>query len=248
MDAGFNIVGSSDIINERFNMDINNDDSADILVYDKEDINGITVNGDGSEKVVDVLQKHFFDVSIKKIETGDIYCGKIKRIETKLKNIFVDLGKEEGILSLQNYWGFLREGEKVLVQVKGVVRGVKLLSTQLRLFGNNLILIKDGFTKVSKHVASQQELNRLTGISRNIKIDGWGILWKAQAEGKSDAELTKEINGLIKEEKELKEKFNNLDEPQVLKKGSCTYFVDFGYWSYTLLCFFLFEAGCKKRT
>lgn len=158
---GFEIANPSDAINERFDMS-STTDTADVLVYDKADMNGVTINGVGAERLVGALQSYFFDTVVKKMEMGAIHRGKIKRIETKYNNIYVDLGNdEEGILNLYDYWGFLREGEKVLVQVKGAIRGVKLLSTKLRLFGDHIILIKDGFAKVSRHISDPAERQRL---------------------------------------------------------------------------------------
>jgi len=226
---GFEIVNPSNIINERFDMNGIVSDSADVLIYDKADMNGITISGVGAERIVDVVQSYFFDIAVKKMETGAIYSGKIKKIETKYNNIYIDLGNnEEGVLNLYDYWGFLREGEKVLVQVKGMMRTVKLLSTKLRLFGDNMILIKDGFTKVSKHITDFTERDRLKKIADSVKVEGWGILWKSHAEGKSDAELVSEINKLASNEKNLKEDFSKSEKPGLLERGSCVYFVDFG--------------------
>lgn len=231
VENGFEIANPSSAINERFSIE-NKDHGADVLVYDKEDSNGVTINGNGAEKITEVMQSQFLDTLIRKSETGAIYLGKIKQIENKFKNIFVDLGNgEEGVLNLQNYWGFLKEGEKVLVQVKGTIFNKKILSTQLRLFGDNTILIKGGFTKVSKNISSSTERERLLKISKQVTLDGWGILWKAQADGKSDAELVSEINRLVEDEKNLNESFKQKNEPGLIKPGTCTYFVDFGSMS-----------------
>jgi predicted RNA-binding protein associated with RNAse of E/G family len=226
-EAGFDIVSPSKAVSERLNTK-DAEGSADILIYDKEDLNGITINGYGAEQVVEKLRKHFSDIAIKKVEAGAIYAGKIKKIVNESKNIIVDIGGEEGVLNLQNYWGFLREGERVLAQVKGIIGSKKILSTQLRLFGNNVILIKDGFTKVSKHIQSPSEIKRLVELGKNSGIKGWGLLWKSLAEGKPDAELTEELNLLAQEEKVLKEKFEQTAEPSLIKPGSCNYFIDFG--------------------
>jgi len=225
---GFELANPSKIINERFNI-TENKEPADTLVYDKEDLNGITISGTYAEKIVELLNKNFFDISVRKNETGMIYCGKIKRIETKYKKIWMDLGNgEEGILSLQNYWGFLRDGEKVLVQVKNSIRGLKILSTQLRIFGENMILIKDGFTKVSDYISSKKERDRLRKLSSSVKLEGWGVLWKSLAEGKSDEELISELNSLVAQESEIKESFGQMTDPGVVKEGLKVYFVDFG--------------------
>lgn len=235
-DADFEIVNSSKRMNQRMNFEEDdNSDSTDVQIYDKEDLNGITINGNGAELVIEKMKEYFPDIAVKKVEAGAIYCGKIKKIVSGNKTLIVDIGDEEGILNLQNYWGFLREGEKVLAQVKGIVGKNKILSTQLRLFGNNMIIIKDGFTKVSKHIQSEKEVKRLLDIGKTSGIKGWGILWKSLSEGKSDNELVDEITAIAEEEKQLKEKFEQVQEPTLLKKGSCNYFVDFGASSKQML-------------
>ena len=84
---GFEIVNPSNIINERFDMNGIVSDSADVLIYDKADMNGITISGVGAERIVDVVQSYFFDIAVKKMETGEIYNGKIKKIETKYNKL-----------------------------------------------------------------------------------------------------------------------------------------------------------------
>ena len=225
---GFQLTNTSEAINERLDLE-SSADTADPLIYDKDDLNGITVSGTSAEEIISLLNKKFFDISVKRNETGAVYCGKIKNIDSKSKKIWVDLGDgQEGVLSLQNYWGFLREGEKVLVQIKSSVHGTKLLSTQLRLFGENMILIKNGFTKTSSHIRSRKERQRLESISEKIKLNDWGILWKSLAEGKPDEELVAEINQLLDEEKKIKQKFEQANEPGVIQEGLKVYFVDFG--------------------
>ncbi|MDD5181986.1 MAG: DUF402 domain-containing protein [Candidatus Nanoarchaeia archaeon] len=226
-EKGFEIIKPSEVMAQRMDLD-DNDESADVLIYDKEDLNGVTINGSGADAVVKELQNNFQDVVIKKMEIGAIYCGKIKKIESIDKTIIVDIGNEEGILSLQNYWGFLREGEKVLAQVKGIINGKKLLSTQLRLFGDSMVLIKDGFTKVSKHIRTQKEIQRLIDISNNASIKNWGVLWKSLAEGKDTIELVSELNALVEKEKNLKGDFEHRTESGLILPGFSNYFVDFG--------------------
>lgn len=225
-EKGFEIVSPSEIINQR--LSIENNDAANTLIYDKEDLNGITISGTHSSEVVNCIKERFYDIVIREIENGAIYCGFIKKINPSLKTILVDLGGEEGVLPLQNYWGFLREGEKVLVQVKGVIRGKKILTTKLRIFGENAIIIKDGFPKVSKHIKSKEEREKLEKLSQEVKKDGWGVLWKALAEGKKEEILREELISLVNKEKEIKEKFNKMKEPGLIMEGNKVYYVEFG--------------------
>ncbi|MCW1301009.1 MAG: DUF402 domain-containing protein [Candidatus Nanoarchaeia archaeon] len=227
LEHNFEIVDQSPIANERFKLE-NEEKGADILIYDKEDLNGITIHGEGSEQVVELLRKYFKEIFIRKMEIGTIYCGIIRKFDQRNKNILIDLGGSQGILPLHHYWGYLKEGEKVLVQTKGYHRDLYLLSTQLRIFGNNLILIKNGFTKVSKHIKDEEENRRLLSLSHEAKIRGYGVLWKALAQGKSDEELLKEMMELFKKEEQIKQFFQECNGPQLLEKGLLTYFIDFG--------------------
>ncbi len=202
---------------------------ADTLVYDKEDENGVTVNGALSDKIVEVMKKSLPDAIYHKTETGAIYCGLVKEIDRDGNKVVINIGcKKLGELPIQSYWGLFKEGEKVLVQVKGETRENILLSTQLRLFGDNLILIKKGFTKVSKHIKDPKERGRLLELSEDFKVDGWGILWKALAEDKEDKELEKDIKRLLKEEEEIRKSFGVSKGIKRLRDGLCIHFIDFG--------------------
>jgi len=228
LNNGFKIVDPSNKINERFNTE-NSYDSANILLCDKNDMNGIIINGKGSESLIEVLQGYFIDSVIRKIETGTIYRGTIKKIDKNKNIIFVNIGNnEEGILNLEEYWGFLRENEKVIVQLKGIINGKKILSSKLRIFGDSLILIKEGFNKVSKNIYDEEERKRLMNIANKIKIEGWSILWKSHAQGKPDLELVTEVNQLIQKEKDIRNKLNNIKEDGIIERGSLVYIVDFG--------------------
>jgi hypothetical protein len=210
--------------------------STDTLIYDKEDRNGVTVHGNLSEKIIDVLKKKLPDVIHHKVETGTIHCGLVKEIDRKRNSVTIDIGhKKMGELPIQSYWGLFKEGEKVMVQIKGETRGEMLLSTQLRLFGDNLILIKKGFTKVSKHIRSSEEKKRLLDLSDQFKIEGWGILWKALAENKSDEDLKKEIEVLLKKEESIRKKFDSSKGGEKLEDGLCIHFLDFGKGSKEIL-------------
>jgi hypothetical protein len=203
--------------------------SANTLIYDKEDRNGVTVHGTVADKIIKVLKKKLPDIVHHKVETGTIHCGLVKEINRERNLVMVDVGhKKIGELPIQSYWGLFKEEEKVMVQIKGETRDEILLSTQLRLFGDNLILIRKGFTKVSKHIRNHEERKRLLNLSDQFKIEGWGILWKALAENKSNEDLKKEIGALLKKEESIRKKFESSKGPEKLEDGLCIHFLDFG--------------------
>ena len=55
-EKGFNIIQPSEIMTQRMDLE-ESDESADILIYDKEDLNGVTVNGIESEKIITTLYR-----------------------------------------------------------------------------------------------------------------------------------------------------------------------------------------------
>ena len=67
LDAGFDVASPSETINERFNFEEDPEDCADILIYDKEDNNGITINGKDAEKIIETLKEALFDLLIRKL-------------------------------------------------------------------------------------------------------------------------------------------------------------------------------------
>lgn len=223
---GFEIVSSSERLISRLN--IKESKGADTLIYNKEDLNGLVISGKSASKVVKVLLENLPNIFIQKKEIGAIYCGIIKRIDQRRKKIYIDIGLDkEGIVDLSQYWGILKEGEKVLVQIKKVDKNYYYLSTQLRMFGDNLILIRGGFSKISEFIKDEKERERLQELSKYAKEKDYNVLWKALAEGKSDEELKEEIAKLIEEENVLREKLKECNEAKKLREGNVIYFVEF---------------------
>ncbi len=226
MDSGFDIASPLEDINKK--MKVAKKIMVNNLIYDKEDMDGIILHGRDSEKIIQSLEKKIGEFVTKKVETGDIFRGIIKKVNMDNKEIIVDIGKEkDGILSLREYWGFLREGQPILVQTKGKNKEHYLLSCHLRFFGENLVLIKGGFTKSSKHIKNKDEMDRLMELSKDAKLKGWGILWKSLAEGKTSKELKEEISLLLSEEENIKTLFEKENKPEILKQGFSIYFLDF---------------------
>lgn len=120
----------------------------DTTIHDFADKSGIVIKGEQTEKIKSLLEK--YDNAIFQVEnSGDLYLGKIKKLDPDTKNIHVDLGLSKiGLLPLKDYWGFVKEGEKILVQLKSEQNDHFLLSTKIHLFGEDVVLIQKGFTKI----------------------------------------------------------------------------------------------------
>ena len=219
-DKGYEIVNLSEEMKKRIE---GTNGSVDTVISDKEDKNGVIISGEHSKEISELLKENF-DGVVNKYSVGDIYIGKIMNVNQREGIINVNIGDKEGILNLSDYFGFTKKGEKVLVQIKHNSR-IPILTTKLRIFGDNAVIIKGGYNNVSKYIRDGEERERLINLKR---IEGWGILWKSTAEGKGNDELIKEINKLIEKKEKIKEIFNSREEPGKIFNGMEYYVVDFG--------------------
>ncbi|MDD2678383.1 MAG: ribonuclease E/G [Candidatus Nanoarchaeia archaeon] len=202
-------------------------DKYDTTIHDFADKSGIVIKGEQTEKIKKLLEK--YDNAIFQIEnSGDLYLGKIMKLDPDTKNIHVDLGlKKIGMLPLKDYWGFVKEGEKILVQLKNEQKDHMVLSTKIHLFGEDMVLIQKGFTKISSSVNDKESIERLTRIAEENCMEGWGVLYKSSACDKKDAELSKQIKDLYKDYDKLKAEFEKGKEIKVLRKGMMTCYARF---------------------
>ena len=207
LDEGFEITQAADAIKKALNL--SEESEPDVIVEDLETKEGVYVYGSGPKKAISVLKKHFNKSIFYKEDIGRIYCGIIKATDPKSKSIMISLpDDEEGALDLKNFWGYVKPGSKLLVQSKGTYDGKIMLSTQLRIFGEDVIIIKNGFTKMSKGIRSNEGKDKLYELSKDLKLKDWGILWVQGAENKDREILSEELNKLQEKEQEITEKFN----------------------------------------
>lgn len=220
-DLGIGVADMSEKAEERLNLKSGED--SDTVIYDAEDLNGLIVQGENAEKITELFKSKFFDIIVRKKEMGAIYLGEVSEIQDS--DTIINLSdSEKGILFRSCY----RPGTRLLVQVKGKSKSGYILSTKLRLFGENLVLIQDGFTKVSKHVFDLKEREKLLDLSREVDLRGYGVLWKSLAQGRTEEELKAEINNLLKKELELRKQCDKEQKPSLLEKGITVYSIDFG--------------------
>ncbi len=226
LDEGIEVTQAADAIKEA--LKIQDESKPDVVIEDTETKEGIYLYGNDIENVIKILKKKIKMSVFYKEEVGKIYCGIIKNTDQKAKSIVISLpDDEEGILDLQNFWGYVKPGSKILVQSKGTYDGKIMLSTQLRIFGDNIIIIKNGFTKMSKGIHSNEGKTKLYDIAKGLNLKDWGILWVQGAEDKDEEILKKELETLQNKESEINEKFNGCTEPSTLYEGMNKYFVLF---------------------
>ncbi len=217
---GYKVANLSEEMQERIQED---EKEADVVISDKDDKNGVIIVGADAKEIAELIRDSF-DAVMNVYSVGDIYCGVIENFDQRTGIIEVNIGEKIGILNISDYYGFTRKGERVLVQIKHN-SAKPLLTTKLRLFGNDLILIKGGFNNVSKYIRDEEERRRLISLAN---VEGWGILWKATAENKPAEVLLEEVKKLQKIESKIKIKFDECKEPQKIFEGMKYYIIDFG--------------------
>jgi uncharacterized protein YqgQ len=226
LDEKVEVTQAAEAIKKALN--IEDESKPDVIIEDTETKEGVYVYGNGSERIVELLKNRLKMSIFYKEEIGKIYCGIIKNTDQKAKSIVISLpDDEEGVLDLKSFWGYVKPGAKILVQSKGTYDGKIMLSTQLRIFGDNIIIIKNGFTKMSKGIHSNEGKTKLYDIAKGLNLKEWGILWVQGAEDKDEEVLRQELDKLQKKEAEINEKFNNCTEPSTIYEGMNKYFILF---------------------
>lgn len=226
LDAGVEVTQPADAIKAALN--INDESAPEVMVEDLETKEGVYIYGSNPSSIVDILKKNLKESVFYKEDIGKIYCGIIKNTDQKSKSIVISLpDEEEGVLDLKNFWGYVKPGSKILIQSKGTYDGKIMLSTQLRIFGEDVIIIKNGFTKMSKGIRSHESRDKLYEIAKGLDLKDWGILWVQGAESKDEAVLKQELADLMQKEHEITEKFNACNEPAILYEGVNKYFTLF---------------------
>ncbi|MFN3821765.1 MAG: Rne/Rng family ribonuclease, partial [bacterium] len=95
----------------------------------------------------------------------------------------------------------LKVGQEILVQVikEPIGRKGPRVSTQIALPGRYIVLVpNESFIGVSRKIANLKEKKRLRQIAQTIRPKGFGIIVRTLAEGKSDEELGKDVERVLK--------------------------------------------------
>ena len=153
----------------------------------------ITENGILSELIIERNEKNNI--------AGNIYKGKVKNVLPGMQAVFVDVGQEKNAFL---YTGDLNNdtnitvGQEIIVQIVKEAIGDKgpRVTTAISLAGRYVVLIPYGdYIGISKRIESQ-ERERLESIAEGLKPQGIGLILRTAAQGKSCAELGKDIEFL----------------------------------------------------
>ena len=205
----------------------------------------IIINNDEGKSNIVVLEdrkvvEHYCDYYDNKTIEGNIYIGKVVSVLQGMQAAFVDIGEEKNAFlhikdvlpKVSNITGnknekmngidiskYVRVGMPILVQVKKdkvETKGARI-STDINIPGRYIALIPNSnFVTVSNKIEAKKERERLKKIVETNISNGFGVVIRTAAEGKSDKELISELKRLECIYKDITVKYEELknDSPQ----------------------------------
>ncbi len=151
---------------------------------------------------------------------GNIYAGRVAKVVKGMKAAFIDIGEERnGFLYLDEF--DIKEGDTVLVQAEKEPVNEKgaTLTRKISFAGRFLVLIpNDKGVGVSKKIESAEERKRIyNAVSHNLP-DGYGVIVRTGAEGKTDEDFINEISSLHKKAEMVLKKKDFIKPPAILSE------------------------------
>ncbi len=115
----------------------------------------------------------------------------------------------------------LQSGQKLLVQIIKEPIGSKgpRISTDITIAGRMLVLIPMGeYIAVSKKIRKRKERRRLKNIVRSMLPDGFGVIIRTVAEGKSKSAIEEDMRDVLKNWEHILNKLKMAKPPTLLHK------------------------------
>ena len=154
---------------------------------------------DAVSAVKDVFMDTFLDIVKRdsKVNLNAVYLGTVQKVDGRLKAAFVDIDDEVGYLPFSNATRVIREDEDIKVQVRSIPLGGKkpVLDMKINLPGKYAVLLSDNGVKVSKKIKGPKR-DELLSLGRELKPEGWGLLWRTSAESATADQLREDVEKL----------------------------------------------------
>lgn len=201
----------------------------------------IIVNVDTRETRVALVESgKLVELSIEREErvVGSIYKCKVANVLAGMDAAFVDIGLERNAFlyvadvlpEMDDEFpsarkeparqvrikDVLKVGQELLVQVVKGPRGSKgaRVSTRISLPGRYLVLMPDADNLgISRKIESEAERDRLKKVGDSIRPLGFGMIVRTEAEGRSEAELRKDLEFLLRMWSQIQEKSTKISAP-----------------------------------
>ncbi len=211
----------------------------------------VNVNENGNKIVALVengkmVEKYDEDEKHRRLE-GNIYIGRVENILYGMQAAFVNIGEgkntfihirdiipkasnetgnKDEVLSKHDIKNYLRVGMPILVQVKKDSTNKKgaRVSTHISLSGRFVVLMPNAeFITVSQKIEDVKEKERLKKIVKNNITEGYGAIVRTSAIGKSETQISSDIQMLVSKLKDILDKYeknkNTKCKPQLIYKN-----------------------------
>lgn len=175
---------------------------------------------------------------------GGIFLGKVANVLPGMQAAFVDIGEEKnaflyvddalGPAGLDDYEGvpesrkkkksiteIVKPGQTVLVQVVKEAIGTKgaRVTRHITLPGRYLVLLPTvNYVGVSRRITDEEERKRLRRIARTIKPSGMGIIIRTVSENKTQEDLERDLDFLLKMWQRIRAKAQTARAPSAIHR------------------------------
>jgi len=146
------------------------------------------------------LAELWIDRAADRSRIGDVYRGRVGKVDAGLQGAFVDLGSEgTGFLGFETGGARVNEGDAVVVQVVRDADGGKSLGLRTRIeLGGRLVVFNPvgGEIAVSRRIPAANERERLRTILVDAAVGDEGWLARTAASGAPEDEIVDEMEEL----------------------------------------------------
>ncbi|MBR4748858.1 MAG: Rne/Rng family ribonuclease [Abditibacteriota bacterium] len=168
---------------------------------------------------------------------GNIYKCKVKNVLSGMDAAFVDIGMEKNAflysgdilpylagskprkpLRAHSITGMIREGQEFLVQVVKAPRAAKgaRVSTKITLPGRYIVLMPESDSiGISKRIGPAEH-DRLKALLEAIRPPGFGIIARTEAEGRTEEEISHDIDTMVRIWSSISENARAVQAPAVV--------------------------------
>ena len=195
-------------------------DSPDVAIDEQPDSQGLrdtlrlSGSGDGIEGVLGVLQHHFTDVIIRRsgMQVGSMYMGLVGLVSRERRQSIVYLGGQlSGTLPMGPDDRGPEIGARIPVRIEALGNGPDRrpqLSAVLTVPGRYAVLSMTPAVRISKQITSAGARERLQQLGNAQETKGWGIIWRTAAQNAADEVLSEEIQDLVQQAGDLRERLS----------------------------------------
>jgi hypothetical protein len=195
-------------------------DSPEVAIDDQPGPQGVrdtlqmSGSGDGIERALGVMQQHFTDIITRRtgMQVGSMYLGVVGLVSRERRQSIVYLGGQlSGALPMGLDERGPEIGARIPVRIEALGNGPEgrpQLSAVLTVAGRYAVLSMSPAVRISKQITSEGARERLRQLGDAQETNGWGIIWRTAAQNAADEVLSEEIQDLVQNAGDLRERLS----------------------------------------